>query len=76
MELGIIPRNPHEYVDLLDDSVSNEEKRKRVMGIYNSEYSASCAYCNGLSSDTKRYPPAEQFTTEELIRIRKQGKSY
>lgn len=61
MELGVVPRNPHEYVDLLDETVSNEEKRKRILEIYNSKYSASCAYCDGLSKDAKRYTPAEQL---------------
>jgi hypothetical protein len=64
MELGIIPRNPLEVVDLLDDSISNEEKRKRIMGIYNAKSTTACAYCNGLRSDSKRYPPAEQLTSE------------
>ncbi len=61
MELGIIPKNRSEYVDLLDGSIPNEEKRETVLNIYHSVSATSCAYCNGLCADSPRFPPAEQL---------------
>ena len=62
MELGIIPRNKKEYVDLFDDSVSLEEKKEVLRYvILEAKSTTSCAYCNGMHSDSKRYPPAEQL---------------
>ncbi len=61
MELNIIPKNKKEYVDLFDDSISNEEKRKTLNYIYNSTSATSCAYCNGLCKDSPRFQPAEQL---------------
>lgn len=61
MELNIIPKNPDEYVDLLDESIPLEKKKETVMKIYNSTSSYSCAFCNGLRKDSKRYKPAEQI---------------
>jgi hypothetical protein len=61
MELGIIPKNKEEYVDLIDKSISNSQKRKTLLNIYNSVSSTSCAYCNGLCKDSPRFMPAEQL---------------
>lgn len=61
MELGIIPRDKNEYVDLLDDSLLEIEKKKTILKIYNSISGTSCAYCGGLCKDSKRYIPAEQI---------------
>lgn len=61
MELGIIPKNKNEYVELLDKTISNEEKRKIIIGMFKSASTTSCAYCDGLCEDSKRFPPAEQI---------------
>ncbi|TCO76456.1 radical SAM protein [Marinisporobacter balticus] len=61
MELGIIPKNPNEYVDLNDKKVSIEEKRLRINRMYESVSTTSCAYCNGLCEDSERFPSAEQL---------------
>lgn len=63
-----------EYIDLMDDSLSIEEQRKKISYIYNMQYMETCAYCNGLCDDSERFKPAEQFTVEELQKIR--GKDY
>lgn len=61
MELGVIPRDKKEYVDLFDDTRSDEEKRETIMDMYNAVSTTACAYCNGLRSDSERFPPAEQY---------------
>lgn len=61
MEQGIIPKNKNEYVDMFDESESVEEKRERLMNLYNSVSITSCAYCNGMCEDSVRYKPAEQL---------------
>jgi len=62
MELGIIPRNKKEYVDLFDESVAISEKKEVLRYIIlKAKSTTACAYCNGMHSDSKRYPPAEQL---------------
>lgn len=61
MELGIIPKNKNEYVDLFDESVPNIEKQKTIVNMFSTYGTTSCAYCNGLCEDSERFPPAEQI---------------
>lgn len=61
MELGIIPKDPDEYVDLFDDSISIEEQRQKIRKILYSKSLAACGYCNGICDDSVRYIPAEQL---------------
>jgi hypothetical protein len=64
MELGLIPDNPGEYVDLFGDSLSLEQKRAKFLSIANTPYLTSCDHCSGEqgTSDTaKRYKAAEQL---------------
>lgn len=61
MELGIVSEADSPYVDLLDEHLSVEEKRKKIRDIFQSTGFSACAYCNGFSADSKRYPPAEQL---------------
>ncbi len=63
MELGFIPDNPDDYVDLLDSSESIEKKREKFRRIENASYLSSCDYCSGdmgTQKSTKRFPAAEQ----------------
>ena len=57
----IIPKVKGEYVPLLDESVSIEEKRKDLIEMLQKKSSTSCAYCVGLCNDAKRVKPAEQL---------------
>ena len=57
----IIPKVKGEYVPLLDESVSIEEKRKDLIEMFQKKSSTSCAYCVGLCNDAKRVKPAEQL---------------
>ena len=58
---NIIPRNPDEYVDLLDASVSVEKQRETLRKLHEKVSVTSCAYCWGTNDQSKRYVPAEQL---------------
>ena len=58
---GIIPKVKGEYVALMDDSISLEEKRRDLMEMYEKKSSTSCAYCVGLCNDVPRVTPAQQL---------------
>ena len=57
----MIPKVKGEYVSLLDESLSIEEKRKDLIEMVKKTSSTSCAYCVGLCNDVKRVKPAEQL---------------
>jgi hypothetical protein len=59
---GIIPDNPDEYLDLLDESSSPVEKRMKMTRMLSLVSTTACAYCYGLRADAPRYPPAEQLS--------------
>lgn len=61
MYLGIIPDNPEEYLNLLDDSLSVEEKREKILKLQKLPYLSSCGYCNGMYNEAERFTPAEQM---------------
>lgn len=58
---GIIPKIKGEYVALLDESTSLEEKRKDLIEMYNKKSSTSCGYCIGFCNDVPRVTPAQQL---------------
>lgn len=70
MELGIIPKNPKEYVDLYNQKETIEEKKQKIIDILKTDRLTTCAYCNGLCQDSQRFMPAEQLTGEELLCIK------
>ena len=62
MELGLIPDEPADYVDLFDDT-SREEKQQKFRTIATRRLSA-CDYCSGNAGTDdigKRFPAAEQM---------------
>ena len=62
MELGLVPDNPDEYVDLFD-ATSKEEKQEMFRRIAAYPYLSACDRCSGEqgTSDTgKRFAAAEQ----------------
>jgi len=64
MELGLIPNNPSDYIDLFDTNTSCEEKRAKFQLIAEKNYISACDYCSGDAGTTdksKRYPAAEQI---------------
>lgn len=67
--LNKIPDNPIYYVDLADNITPFEQQKAKVREYLALNYIPSCAFCNGFCKDSKRYIPAEQFTSEEISRI-------
>ena len=61
MKNGIIPKKKGEYVPLLDESISFEEKRRDLLTMYGLKSSTSCAHCVGLCNDVPRVTPAQQL---------------
>lgn len=64
MELGLIPDNPDDYVDLFDTTENGEQKREKFQRIASKRFISACDYCSGDSGtddQNKRYPAAEQI---------------
>lgn len=61
MHLGVIPRNPDEYVDFWDDSQPVKELRAKIQKLTALPYTTSCAYCTGVVPGVPRFVPAEQL---------------
>lgn len=64
MELGLLPDNPEDYVDILDTSETVEEKRKKFLKIADARYISACNHCSGdqgTEDQTKRFAAAEQI---------------
>lgn len=63
MDLGLIPDNPNDYVDLFGNSTP-EEKRAQFSKIANARFLSACDHCSGDDGTTdslKRFPAAEQI---------------
>lgn len=76
IQFGVTPDNPNEYVDLLDNTLTVDDLRKKIINIYHLKSLSACAYCKGMCEDSERFPPAEQLTAEELNFVRKGARSY
>lgn len=61
IELGYIPFDPKEAVDMFDRSYSDAEIQQRIIDRYSLPVLNACKFCNGQCDDSKRYPPAEQL---------------
>lgn len=61
IELGYIPLDPKEAVDMFDDSYTDDEIRQRILDRYALTILRACSFCDGQCDDSKRYPPAEQI---------------
>ena len=65
MELGLIPDMPEDYVDLLDETQTVEEKRQKFLQIASRRYLSACDRCSGdagTENQEKRHPAAEQMS--------------
>lgn len=63
MELGLLPDNPSDYVDLFDKT-SITEKQEKFELISRKDYISSCDYCSGdqgTDNTALRFPAAEQL---------------
>ncbi|OLA61830.1 MAG: radical SAM protein [Roseburia sp. CAG:10041_57] len=61
MKNNIIPKVLGEYVPLIDEAYSIEEKKKYLIEMCNKQSSSSCAYCVGFRNDVPRVYPAQQL---------------
>lgn len=59
--LDFVQDNPKEYVDMMDDSLTGQERKKRLLDLRNRKCLSVCKYCSGFCEDAKRYTPAEQL---------------
>jgi len=57
------------YIDMLDESISLEEKREKIRSWYNLKAFNACMYCNGIHDESERFKPAVQLTKEQLKEI-------
>ena len=76
MELGSIPYNYREYVDLLDESLTIEEQKNKIRDIYSSELLTACSFCNGMNDSSERFVPGVQLTSEEKNCIKQGANQY
>lgn len=60
-----------DYVNIIDQSLTADEKRRKISDIYNTDCLESCEYCTyAISADAPRFKPAVQLTAEQLKKIR------
>ncbi len=57
----LIPFTDADYIDLLDEGISTEEKRKHLGNLLRCKSTTACAYCDGRTEMTQLYPAAEQI---------------
>jgi len=56
-----VPKEELQFVNLMDITTSLAEKRAEIHALQTAKSLTACAYCNGFSINSKRYPPAEQL---------------
>jgi len=59
--LADISENDDERVEILDENLTNNQIKEKLLGLRQREHLSVCKYCSGFLNDGKRYPPAEQF---------------
>lgn len=59
--LDFIDEKGDEYVNLVNESITANELRSRLLNLRNRKYLSVCENCNGFLVDGKRYAPAEQM---------------
>jgi hypothetical protein len=64
MELGLIPDNPDDYIDLFNEKETKEQKQRKFTSIAGAQYISACDYCTGnqgTGDPNKRFKAAEQI---------------
>ena len=64
---NIITYTDSDYLDLLCDEESFEADKQKLNKMLNAEYTVSCAYCDGLTKNSKKYRAAEQIKLDEIV---------
>ena len=59
-DLGIITNNEDDYINLLDKTISIEEKKKLIIKLFKKKCILACDYCDFATSKSKKIPVAEQ----------------
>ena len=60
-DLGIIKNNGEDYLDLLDNSMSVDEKRDKLNKLLSRKYIEACRYCIYGTRESRRIKVAEQM---------------
>ncbi len=58
---GLIPSTPEDYINLNEAGSRIEEEREKMVRWGGEKYTPSCAYCDGLTEESKKYIAAEQL---------------
>lgn len=61
MEIGAIPRNHDEYIDLLNETSDVATLKNKLTNLMNLSELSVCKLCNGLCDDSERFIPAVQL---------------
>lgn len=60
-DLGIIKNNEDDYLDLLDKTLTIEEKKTLITKLLKKKYILACDYCDFATKNSKKIPVAEQI---------------
>ena len=58
---GVIPYTDEAYIDLLDDVYPIEVQKEKLLKLLDAKFTIFCAYCDGLTENSKKYKAAEQL---------------
>lgn len=58
---NLIPSTPEHYINLLEAEKKIPEERNKILNWDRESFTVSCAYCDGLTENSKKYIAAEQL---------------
>lgn len=67
VELGLIDEKPTECIDIHSTTLSDEELRRNIMGLYELDVLTACRHCDGFIETRERKIPAEQLPKRTTI---------
>ena len=68
--LGAIPKNPEDEIDLMDDTISNDELREKIKKLcFEKDYLSACSFCNGRDYSTVNIPSAIQTPRNKVLKF-------
>lgn len=63
MDLNMIPHTKEDYVDLMDNNISNKELRHKIFELmFEKKYIEACNHCNKGTNNCKVIPAGEQLS--------------
>ena len=70
VNLGAIPKNPEDEIDLMDDTISNDELREKIKKLcFEKDYLSACSFCNGRDYSTVNIPSAIQTPRNKVLKF-------